>query len=46
MPNMINELASGHVKVFNGRTLALLRDFRAFDLPFLGGVRVAAESVD
>lgn len=35
-----------HVKVFDGRTGALLREFFAYDASFSGGVRVAAGDVD
>ena len=35
-----------HVKVFNGVTLNVLRDFFAFDPAFTGGVRVAVGDVD
>ena len=35
-----------HVRVFNGATLAVERDFFAFDPTFAGGVRVGACRVD
>lgn len=38
--------AGGHVKVFDGLTLAETRNFLAYDPSFLGGVRVAAGDVN
>jgi hypothetical protein len=46
VPQMAPQFAGGHVMVFDGRTLAVLRDFRAFDMAFLGGARVGSGDVD